>query len=549
MAIPLLQIPGNIKQQFTPFVINPNSPLHKYVGSSTSLNAAGCSPQFFSYRNPNIDYGSGNAHLQFYPSSLDRINFNDDISLKLLYARNNGKPIKESLTIEDIVNCIPGVSIREFLPDTRLDQCINMFVDLVSNMTKVFSDDKKSITTQANGEKQQQQSTTEESWADKFKKVMAVTWYTMKYMVGATDPNFFDDLKTGLNVPFANYKSDVYLNTSNGNSQGFYVMTFPYTLYYRLQSCVTTNVYEVPGILQDKRIISSNGSAGWTSGGDMLSEGGFRVSGLLSKIPIIGSMANMILGNIGINYMPWWNADAGSKTKEPEIVIKFDLFNDNEMSALWNFIFVNTIVSGNKWLQYNMFQHSSNLYDVKIEGVNRLFACAGDFNVTYEGVLRDPPESWVRMLANEHLNQNINSAEFLANALKGKLIKIPDVYRVELKFQSLLPANFNNYIFAYAQKASHIDKNDSVYQQSVVAEVLPNALSKYTERVAKVWDAGSAAAADDTLKNAGVSSYDELAKKQEKEAAAQKAKEVAEAQQAQVTSVQDTQHGQSIVAK
>lgn len=39
-----------------------------------------------------------------------------------------------------------------------------------------------------------------------------------------------------------------------------------------------------------------------------MSSGGFRVSSLLSKIPVIGNIANMILGNIGINYMPWWNA-------------------------------------------------------------------------------------------------------------------------------------------------------------------------------------------------------------------------------------------------
>ena len=30
------------------------------------------------------------------------------------------------------------------------------------------------------------------------------------------------------------------------------------------------------------------------------------------------------------------------------------------------------------------------------------------------------------------------------------MIKIPDVYKVDMKFTSLLPANFNNYIFTYA---------------------------------------------------------------------------------------------------
>ena len=49
-----------------------------------------------------------------------------------------------------------------------------------------------------------------------------------------------------------------------------------------------------------------------------MSAGGFRLSGLLGKIPVVGSLANMILGNIGINYTPWWNAEAGANgAKEP----------------------------------------------------------------------------------------------------------------------------------------------------------------------------------------------------------------------------------------
>ena len=86
-----------------------------------------------------------------------------------------------------------------------------------------------------------------------------------------------------------------------------------------------------------------------------MSSGGFRISGLLNKIPLIGDLANMILGNIGINYMPWWNAESGAKTIEPAVNLKFELFNDSYEAALANFLFVNTIVPNNKWIQYNMF--------------------------------------------------------------------------------------------------------------------------------------------------------------------------------------------------
>lgn len=104
-----------------------------------------------------------------------------------------------------------------------------------------------------------------------------------------------------------------------------------------------------------KIIMMSDGMAGWGDGSDFMGAGGFRVTGFLDKIPLIGTIANMILGNIGINYMPWWNAESGSKVAEPEMTVKFELFNDNIYKALINFIFVNTLVPSNKWLQYNIF--------------------------------------------------------------------------------------------------------------------------------------------------------------------------------------------------
>ena len=101
--------------------------------------------------------------------------------------------------------------------------------------------------------------------------------------------------------------------------------------------------------------MSGGGNKGWGDGSDIMGAGGFRMSSLLGKLPVVGNIANMLLGNIGINYMPWWNADSGASTVEPEINIKFDLFNDSADAAKYNFIFVNTIVPHNKWIQYHFF--------------------------------------------------------------------------------------------------------------------------------------------------------------------------------------------------
>lgn len=59
------------------------------------------------------------------------------------------------------------------------------------------------------------------------------------------------------------------------------------------------------------------------------------------------------------------------------------------------------------------------MYDVKIEGINRLYACAGDFNVTYEGVLRNPPISWIKHLVDKHANNCMNKRAFFNNIVKN----------------------------------------------------------------------------------------------------------------------------------
>ena len=481
------QIPGNIKQRFLPFVLNPNAKLHRIVSSSPELKDLNATPQIFSYRRIGADgRDSGTAQLNFCPSSLTQaMVVKDDISFKLLYGRDaKGQPAQTSITATDILNAIPGVQIREFLPDTRLDQCINVFIDLIGGMKKLFAGEKD--TTDGSQKKTKEQEQQEES--SLFQKIKAAVSYTMKYMVCMTNPNFMDDLTSSGMSSTAEF--DLYSKRPKGFK---YVVSFPYTLYRRLQSCVTTNIYEVPAAQTNKTILTTagSGSAGWTGGSDLMTSGGLSISKLFGHIPVVGQLTNMLLGNVGINYMPWWNASSGTETKEPAIELKFDLFNDSYEAAMANFIFVNTIVPNNKWIQYNMFQHSSNLYDIKIEGINRLFACSGEFTVTYDGVLRDPPNIWVSNLVNLHANKWLNKDLFMQSIVNDKLIKIPDVYHVNMTFQSILPANFNTYLYNYVQNTSHITKySQTTYEPAPAAAALPKTIAKYARRVSEVWEKG-----------------------------------------------------------
>ena len=252
--------------------------------------------------------------------------------------------------------------------------------------------------------------------SNKFEQLGRIIWncaeFTLNYMVGNGEASFIDDVfPKGINVDERTLK---FTNTSSdAESIQKYVHDFPFIMYYRLQQCATTNIYEVPAMCEGKPIMSSDGKSGWGDDSDLMGSGGFRIDKILNKLPGVGHVANMLLGNIGINYTPWWNAESGAKASAaPEINITFDLFNDNVDKALFNFIFVNTVVPSNRWIQYNMFQHSSNLYDVKIEGLNRLFACAGAFEVSYEGVLRDPPEHFLQLLQG-HINKSYDAGDFI----------------------------------------------------------------------------------------------------------------------------------------
>ena len=124
---------------------------------------------------------------------------------------------------------------------------------------------------------------------------------------------------------------------------------------------------------------------------------------------------------------------------------------------MMNFIFVNTLVPNNMFIQYGMFQHSSPLYDVRIAGFDRLYACSGSMQVESKGVIRNPPKSFIKKLVTTYANNGsgtskeiyVQSDSLLSAILKNNLIKIPDIYSVSMDFESMLPNSFNGYLFNY----------------------------------------------------------------------------------------------------
>ena len=264
-----------------------------------------------------------------------------------------------------------------------------------------------------------------------FFKYLAMYLVNIKSEDSSFEESFVNDL-------FSSDYTDKFNKTYSVKDRDFdsMLLKIPYTIWYGLQSTTTNNIYEVPFINENKSLYSSNGAAGWQG-----SASGFTASLVNAAKSIMGT----ILPNIGISFTPWWDSTSGQSTYDDDAIINFDLFNDTEAHAVANFTFINTIIPNNRWIQYGIIQQSPCLYDVRIEGVKRMYACTGEFKVSYSGKLRIPTYNFIT----KSLNKASSIAADLADQAKDKNIKIPDVYHVQLTFKSLMPSNMNQFLFNY----------------------------------------------------------------------------------------------------
>ena len=473
MASEFLDIPGNIKQMYLPFVLNPKNGLHKAeikyadTGANADRQASGldnASTQFFSYckmQKGNI----GTIHIapqSVYDTALDA---NKDISYELLYSGQN-QYVQRRITIQTLLNSIPSIQIREYLQDAKL----NMVFDLFQQFGNGWTDGTTS------GEKAKEEN---ENSKQPLSAVLSGIGLRVWNFIKAVTRDF-DKIMLDAASDQINNVATFYINSENDSPiRTKSVLNFPYMLYYRLMSTTTTNIYEVP---YNGQIMYESQGGGFSKGG----LGGLTTDGK----SIFGQFVNWFGKNIRINTTPTWDGPQDTPTK---VEIDFSLYNDTIDAAIMNFIFVNTIVPNNKWIQYGIFQHAPCLYDVKINGINRLFMCQGDFKVESKGVLRKPSLILIKELVKEYLNPR--SSLKAENIINNDLIRIPDIYDVHLTFTSLLPNNFNNFLFAnYANQT--IKTTEKIYQESFlnpIANNLGNILSGY-------WEAAKNKAAETEIK-------------------------------------------------
>lgn len=483
--VSFFSIPGNIKQALLPFQIKPDGYINQIystsnaVKSTIALNVGSQTtkyPQVFTFKSFFTKDGNaiglksnekltnnvnGLGKISFIPKTYEEY-FDYDISHKLLYTRDG-----QDLTYADMLDNIPSIQIREFLPDTKLDQLLDVIAGLMDILKKLIS----GLFEKKEGEEEQKNQN--QNIIIKLKNILV-------YLTGTEKPSLIEDIISLYSDSNGNEKSDVTDSASSdfkikNNRSNDYVIKLVYLLYCKLQSFATTNIYELPGEIDGNSMYKSpDGMAGWKSdksGIMSLSEigGGKGFGGFLSKL----------VPNVSINYMPFWDPKGVAKA-EPAIKLKLSLVNDTLYGSIHNFIFVNTLVPNNRYLQYNIFQHSPCLYDVKIDGYDRLFACAATIDVKYQGTLRNPSAKFYSELK-KHVNTNLvdDAGKFLKSLEKNKNIKIPDTYEVEISFQSILPLSYNRLLLNYLINFDQLDQT-KMYQNSLFRTAIEKISNSFT---------------------------------------------------------------------
>ena len=154
--------------------------------------------------------------------------------MKLIYDSNvtdPDKPSKNEFTYNNLVKTLPALQIREFLPDTALDQCINFFTDLISSFSKLFGKDGLTSSDQKDENGKTIDASSDKFDIEKFaNKLLNVVWFAVKYLSGFSSPNIVTSAMIA-DVSKLYKGSGIY--KTDPNSIEDKMLKFPYMLYYK----------------------------------------------------------------------------------------------------------------------------------------------------------------------------------------------------------------------------------------------------------------------------------------------------------------------------
>ena len=352
--------------------------------------------------------GNGNKVITPFPKSLNENIGRDSAMLELKFDFN------------ELMKNLPKVTIREYTMDSKITQIMNAFTAFKRGVADYEEFKRAGFTS---GELS-----------------TAIKYFIQEF------PNKFGEEITGNGLD----RSKMKMGQEN-NDFTIRGINIPFIMYYQLMTAITTDFYTLP--YNGNTIDESNGNDGFAG-----ENHGFKTS----SESIVGKLLNFIGENIKFHTTPHWKGS--TENRFSSFSVSIHLFNDTVKGTANNFLFMNRLLAKNKYLQYQIFQHNPAVYDVNIEGYNRFLMCSAKVGCISKGVSRVPSKSILREI--DILirgNKILNGDQFFTN--NPSLIRIPDIYELNIEFTPLLPNSINNSIYRLIAADQHNFENQDQSDQ------------------------------------------------------------------------------------
>jgi hypothetical protein len=165
--------------------------------------------------------------------------------------------------------------------------------------------------------------------------------------------------------------------------------------------------------------LTANSTADWSN------SDGSGLAGVVKDILRKGT-------NIDYPLTPSWSPS--SPNDAPPIETEIILYNDSFDNLNRNFRFLHSLAAGAFWIQDNYKQRQPNIYDVHFPGYFQYYYCSLDLEITTLGMKRTLTSGSFKKLTSDN-GIRLPQGTFF-----------PDAYKLTIKFQPLVPNNFNMYL-------------------------------------------------------------------------------------------------------
>jgi hypothetical protein len=152
------------------------------------------------------------------------------------------------------------------------------------------------------------------------------------------------------------------------------------------------------------------------------------------------------LGGLNIPLYPQFQLE-GLGPECDEITVEVNLFNDSFEHLINNTLFLHSFVPGAFWIQSGLLQRGSNFFQVEIPGRCIYYLCKMDCEVTCIGKSRklNPKVKSSSLTSNDFMYL----PPIVADTFDADVpALVPDIYKLKCKFMSILPNNYNSYLYS-----------------------------------------------------------------------------------------------------